>query len=182
MGGSHARVDGMRRPVSPPEYREISIHTAGSLGSAVSGLQAGIRCIPFELKGGARETTHHASRTFENQVWSAHAIYEACKADPHLEPAGAWRPMPVLEPRARTHAELPMLARRLAHSRFGSPRARDHGLTAISRPGWSPTERGRMHCRAPALVSVSVSVFDLSQVGPATERSSVAPTPGVYRT
>jgi hypothetical protein len=43
-----------------------------------SGLRDGVRCIPFRPRGGATQTTHFCSRTFENAVWSAHAVYEAC--------------------------------------------------------------------------------------------------------
>ena len=45
-----------------------------------------VRIIRFETKGGATKHTHYCSRTFENAVWNAHAIYEACKAAPDLDP------------------------------------------------------------------------------------------------
>jgi glycosyltransferase involved in cell wall biosynthesis len=48
--------------------------------------QDGVRCIPFEVKGGATKATHYCSRTFENAVWHAHGVYEACKAAPGLKP------------------------------------------------------------------------------------------------
>jgi glycosyltransferase involved in cell wall biosynthesis len=51
-----------------------------------SGMRDGIRCIPFELRGGATKANHYCSRTFENAVWHAHAVYEACKAAPDLKP------------------------------------------------------------------------------------------------
>lgn len=50
------------------------------LSANASGLRDGIRCIPFKLRGGATESTHYCSRTFENAVWSAHGVYEACEA------------------------------------------------------------------------------------------------------
>jgi len=50
------------------------------------GERQGIRCIRYEVKGGASRATHHCARTFENAVWSAHAIYEACKAADGLRP------------------------------------------------------------------------------------------------
>jgi glycosyltransferase involved in cell wall biosynthesis len=50
------------------------------------GVREGIRCIPFEPRGGATERTHHCARTFENAVWHAHAVYEACKAADDLHP------------------------------------------------------------------------------------------------
>ncbi|HSB81614.1 MAG TPA: glycosyltransferase, partial [Candidatus Methylomirabilis sp.] len=38
------------------------------------------------VKGGATRATHYCSRTFENAVWNAHGVYEACKATPGLRP------------------------------------------------------------------------------------------------
>jgi glycosyltransferase involved in cell wall biosynthesis len=46
----------------------------------------GVRRIRYELRGGATRSTHYCSRTFENAVWNAHAVYEACKATADLEP------------------------------------------------------------------------------------------------
>src|ERR1043165_8484746 len=56
------------------------------LTKAASGMHDGVRCIQFESKGGATASTHYCSRTFENQVWHAHAAYEACKSDRNLHP------------------------------------------------------------------------------------------------
>lgn len=50
------------------------------------GQVEGIRKIEYRTAGGARETTHHCGRTFENGVWHAHGVYEACKAHPDLAP------------------------------------------------------------------------------------------------
>lgn len=49
------------------------------LSANASGLRDGVRCIPFIQKGGATPSTHFCSRTFENGVWSSHAVYEACE-------------------------------------------------------------------------------------------------------
>ncbi|BCA56513.1 hypothetical protein W02_36530 [Nitrospira sp. KM1] len=49
------------------------------LSANASDLRAGVRCIKFTPRGGARQTTQFCSRTFENAVWSAHAVYEACE-------------------------------------------------------------------------------------------------------
>ena len=49
-------------------------------------MRDGVRCIPFEVKGGATRDTHYCSRTFENAVWHAWGVYEACKAAPDLKP------------------------------------------------------------------------------------------------
>lgn len=53
---------------------------------AATGTRNGVRCIKFEPKAGATRANHYCSRTFENAVWHAHAVYEACKA------AGGVRP------------------------------------------------------------------------------------------
>lgn len=50
------------------------------LSNNASGLHGGVRCIPFQPKSGATAATHYCSRTFENSIWSAHAVYEACQA------------------------------------------------------------------------------------------------------
>jgi glycosyltransferase involved in cell wall biosynthesis len=46
----------------------------------------GVRRIQFSPRGGATRANHYCSRTFENAVWHAHAVYEACKATPWLRP------------------------------------------------------------------------------------------------
>ncbi len=56
------------------------------LSQQAEGERDGIRCIPFELRGGARRETHYCSRTFENAVWRAHAVYRACKEASDLRP------------------------------------------------------------------------------------------------
>ncbi|MDQ6734680.1 MAG: hypothetical protein M3Z35_11315 [Nitrospirota bacterium] len=43
-------------------------------------MHGGVRCIPYKMKGGATASTHYCSRTLENGIWSAHAVYEACQA------------------------------------------------------------------------------------------------------
>ena len=50
------------------------------LSKNASGMQDGVRCIPFTSRGDASQFTHYCSRTFEKAVWSAHAVYEACDA------------------------------------------------------------------------------------------------------
>jgi glycosyltransferase involved in cell wall biosynthesis len=42
--------------------------------------------VAYKLEGGASERTHPASRTFENAVWHAAAVYEALRAAPQLRP------------------------------------------------------------------------------------------------
>src|SRR5947199_10009534 len=45
------------------------------------GMDSGVRCIQYEVKGGATEETHYCSRTFENIVWNAHAVAETCERE-----------------------------------------------------------------------------------------------------
>jgi glycosyltransferase involved in cell wall biosynthesis len=77
----------------PAQFGHIARHLIRTLGwscTFVSTTRAGevdgIRKIAYESKGGARETTHYCSRTFENAVWHAHGVYEACRAHPELRP------------------------------------------------------------------------------------------------
>ena len=51
-----------------------------------AGMQAGIECIQYQLRGGATQRTHYCSRTFENAIWHTHAVYEALKARPDVKP------------------------------------------------------------------------------------------------
>ena len=46
----------------------------------------GVRRIRAEPRSGATRATHYCSRTFENAVWHAHAVYETCKAAGDLQP------------------------------------------------------------------------------------------------
>jgi glycosyltransferase involved in cell wall biosynthesis len=51
-----------------------------------AGHADGIEKLEYQTSGGARETTHYCSRTFENGIWHAHGVYQACKARPDLKP------------------------------------------------------------------------------------------------
>jgi glycosyltransferase involved in cell wall biosynthesis len=77
----------------PAQFGHIARHLIRTLGwsctfvsTTPAGEVDGIRKIAYESKGGARETTHYCSRTFENAVWHAHGVYEACRAHPELRP------------------------------------------------------------------------------------------------
>ncbi len=77
----------------PAQFGHIARHLIRGRGwrcSFVSktppGEQGGIRKIEYTTRGGARESTHYCSRTFENATWHAHGVYEACKAQPDLRP------------------------------------------------------------------------------------------------
>ena len=56
------------------------------LSRNAAGVRGGVRCIRLDLRGGATRANHYCSRTFENAVWQAHAVYEACKAARDLRP------------------------------------------------------------------------------------------------
>jgi glycosyltransferase involved in cell wall biosynthesis len=56
------------------------------LSQKAAGIRDGIRCLRFTPRGGATRSTHYCARTFENAVWQAHAVHEACKATPDLHP------------------------------------------------------------------------------------------------
>lgn len=43
------------------------------------GEEHGVRRIQYQLPGGATKATHYCSRTFENAIWHAHSVYEACR-------------------------------------------------------------------------------------------------------
>lgn len=77
----------------PAQFGHIAHHLAKSRGwrcdfvtEKTSGSLEGVRTIPYRISGGARETTHYFSRTFENAVWHAHAVYQACETVPDLNP------------------------------------------------------------------------------------------------
>lgn len=50
------------------------------------GQVAGIERIQYQARGGATAATHYCSRTFENQIWQSHALFEALKDRPDLRP------------------------------------------------------------------------------------------------
>jgi glycosyltransferase involved in cell wall biosynthesis len=77
----------------PAQFGHIAHHLAKSRGwrcdfvtEPTSASLDGVRTIPYEISGGSRETTHYFSRTFENAVWHAHAVYQACGSVPDLDP------------------------------------------------------------------------------------------------
>ena len=45
-----------------------------------------IERIQYSIRGGATRRTHYCSRTFENAIWHSHAVYEALKARPDIQP------------------------------------------------------------------------------------------------
>jgi glycosyltransferase involved in cell wall biosynthesis len=80
-------------PNFPAQFGPVASHLAATgaaecvfLSRNASGTRDGIRCLRYDVKGGATRTTHYCARTFENGVWSAHGVYEACKAADGLRP------------------------------------------------------------------------------------------------
>lgn len=50
------------------------------------GTFAGVRRIQYKTAGGATQSTHYCSRTFENCMWHTHAVYETMKRHPEIKP------------------------------------------------------------------------------------------------
>jgi glycosyltransferase involved in cell wall biosynthesis len=50
------------------------------------GKEGGIERIQYHLAGGATEKNHYCSRSFENVIWHAHAVFEALRQRPDLRP------------------------------------------------------------------------------------------------
>src|SRR5262249_15966293 len=46
----------------------------------------GLERIQYRMKGGAAPENHYCSRTFENTIWHSHAVFEALKARPDIQP------------------------------------------------------------------------------------------------
>jgi glycosyltransferase involved in cell wall biosynthesis len=77
----------------PAQFGHIARHLIRTRGwyctfvsKTSSGTADGVRKIAYKTQGGAHETTHYCSRTFENAVWHAHGVYEACKAETGMRP------------------------------------------------------------------------------------------------
>ncbi|HYL80434.1 MAG TPA: hypothetical protein VEU07_06450, partial [Candidatus Acidoferrum sp.] len=76
-------------PNFPAQFGQIARRLAERQGvecvfvtHARPGVCEGIRCLHYEVKGGATRANHYCSRTFENAVWNAHGVFEACRATP----------------------------------------------------------------------------------------------------
>jgi len=71
----------------PAQFGHIARHLIRTRGwqcdfvsETAAGTWDGVRKIQYKTGGGARATTHYFSRTFENAVWHAQAVYQACEA------------------------------------------------------------------------------------------------------
>lgn len=47
---------------------------------------SGIQLMQYKIKGGATKADHYCSRVFDNAVWHSHAVYEAMKSHPEIQP------------------------------------------------------------------------------------------------
>src|SRR4051794_9545882 len=75
----------------PAQFGHLARHLVARLGwkctfvsQTSPGEAAGVRKIEYRTRGGAQASTHYCSRTFENSVWHAHGVFEACKAAPDI--------------------------------------------------------------------------------------------------
>ena len=80
-------------PNYPAQFGHIASRLAERQGvecvfvsRTTAGMRAGVRCLQHPVRGGATRSTHYCSRTFENAVWNAHGVYEACKEARDLRP------------------------------------------------------------------------------------------------
>lgn len=77
----------------PAQFGHIARHLVRSRGwkcdfvsEKPPGEAGGIRRIQYRPIGGARESNHYCTRTFENAVAHAHGVFEVCKAHKELKP------------------------------------------------------------------------------------------------
>jgi glycosyltransferase involved in cell wall biosynthesis len=61
-------------------------HRVTFASKRAKGVSGAMECLFYDLKGGATEKNHYSSRTFENNVWQSHALYEALKPRPDIRP------------------------------------------------------------------------------------------------
>jgi len=77
----------------PAQFGHIARHLTENHGfrctfvsEKPSGVSAGIEKIQYSARSGATAQTHFCSRTFENQIWHSHAVFEALRARPDIQP------------------------------------------------------------------------------------------------
>jgi glycosyltransferase involved in cell wall biosynthesis len=56
------------------------------VSNKMDGEFRGVRCVKYEVKGGATEKNHYCSRTFENATWHAAAVHDTLAARPEIRP------------------------------------------------------------------------------------------------
>lgn len=77
----------------PAQFGHVAEHLARRRGHRCtfvtekpSGRVGAVECVQYRVRGGATPHNHYCSRTFENNIWHAQAVYDALKARPDLEP------------------------------------------------------------------------------------------------
>jgi glycosyltransferase involved in cell wall biosynthesis len=77
----------------PAQFGHVARILAGRPGTRCSfvselppGSHHGVELIQYRIQGGATARTHPFSRTFENQIWHSHALYDALRARPDIQP------------------------------------------------------------------------------------------------
>ncbi|CAN5378194.1 glycosyltransferase family 4 protein [soil metagenome] len=77
----------------PAQFGHIASHLAQNLKwpvtfvtNAATGKPPGVEIVQYKTTGGATAASHFCSRTFENYVWHADAIYHALRDRPDLRP------------------------------------------------------------------------------------------------
>ncbi len=50
------------------------------------GIDGNVERLQYRIAGGATPQSHYFSRTFENSIWHAHAVYDALKNRPDIRP------------------------------------------------------------------------------------------------
>ncbi len=76
----------------PAQFGHIAHHLATRLGHRCTFVserppaKGPVERIQYTLQGGATNTTHYCSRTFENAVWHSEAVFNALKARPDIKP------------------------------------------------------------------------------------------------
>lgn len=77
----------------PAQFGHVASHLVRSRGERCTfvsqrpaGVHEGIELVQYAPKGSATRLTHYCSRTFENGVWHAHAVYEALAARRDIKP------------------------------------------------------------------------------------------------
>jgi glycosyltransferase involved in cell wall biosynthesis len=80
-------------PNFPAQFGHVAAYLAREKGFRCTfvsekppGLADGVERIQYRVQGGATESTHYFSRTFENAMWHSHAIYEALRARRDVRP------------------------------------------------------------------------------------------------
>ena len=77
----------------PAQFGHVAAYLARQKGFRCSfvsqhapGVTEGIERIQYKLRGGATESTHYSSRSFENAIWHSHGVYDALAARPDIVP------------------------------------------------------------------------------------------------